>query len=216
MYKLFGAEGSGSAAIEIALKYCDVDYQLVTASSWLAGEGSDVLKQLNPLTQVPTLVTDDGTVLTESAAIMIFLGLEFPSSGLLSRNHIERSQQLRSLVYIAANCYSPIGIIDYPERWLPTSAEEHLNLLKVGAKLRLYDHWNKFSDLFGSTAFWHPESPCAPEILTSVVTRWSGTREYLSASRPDFYDSLLLIDCQPIVCSVNQRHWCTDESVKAL
>lgn len=33
MYTLFGAEGCGSTAIEIVLKYCGADYRLVAASS---------------------------------------------------------------------------------------------------------------------------------------------------------------------------------------
>lgn len=194
MYTLFGAEGSGSAAIEIALKYCGADYRLVVASSWEEGSGRDELRRINPLLQVPTLVLPDGTVLTESAAILACLGLEFPASGLLSLNPSERAIQLRGLVYIASNCYAAIGIIDYPERWLPYENPDQLQQLVNGAKARLYGHWQTFSDVFGGTAAWRAEKPGAVEILACVVTRWAGTREHLQLSRPDFHASLLDID----------------------
>ncbi|RMR07947.1 Glutathione S-transferase [Pseudomonas savastanoi pv. glycinea] len=195
MYTLFGAEGSGSAAIEIALKYCGADYRLLAASSWEEGSGRDELRRVNPLLQVPTLVLPDGTVLTESAAILTCFGLEFPASGLLSLNPSERALQLRGLAYIASNCYAAIGIIDYPERWLPDGNPDQLQQLVNGAKARLYGYWQTFSDVFGGAAAWRPEKPGAVEILACVVTRWAGTREHLQLSRPDFYASLLDIDC---------------------
>lgn len=207
MYRLFGAQGSGSAAIEIALQCCGVDYQLINACSWEPGSGREQLRQLNPLLQVPTLVLDDGSVLTESAAILICLGLEFPRSGLLSEDRAERSRQLRSLVYIAANCYAAIGIIDYPERWLPGAGKDSVKQLEDGARLRLYEHWEAFSDMFGAETFGRQERPGASEILACVVSRWSGGREHLRSSRPDFHAALLRIDSQPLVYSVNQRHW---------
>jgi glutathione S-transferase len=68
-----------------------------SGSQFLAGRrGSDALARINPLKQIPTLVTPDGQVLTESAAILIHLGLEFPASALLAGN---RAQILRGLVY---------------------------------------------------------------------------------------------------------------------
>jgi GST-like protein len=115
MYTLYGIDESGSCMIEIALQRCAVPWRRIDASSWEHSEGSEALARINPLKQIPTLVTPDGQVLTESAAILIHLGLEFPASQLLAGN---RAQILRGLVYIAANCYSAIGIIDYPQRWL--------------------------------------------------------------------------------------------------
>lgn len=176
MYRLFGAEASGSAAIEIALARCKVDVELISASSWQDSSGSDELKSINPLMQVPTLVLPDATLLTESAAIMIWLGLAYPQSGLLAKAVNQRAVQLRSLAYIAANCYSAIGVIDYPQRWLPGASEEDLARLKSGATARLHQCWDTFSDIF-CTQFWEPTHPGAPEILASVISRWSGTRD---------------------------------------
>lgn len=207
MYTLFGAEGSGSAAVEIALKYCAADYRWVAASSWEEGNGIDELRRLNPLLQVPTLVLPDGTVLTESAAILTCLGVDFPASGLLSLNPSERALQLRGLAYIATNCYAAIGIIDYPERWLPDGNPDQLQQLINGARSRLYEHWDTFSDVFEDTAAWRPGEPGAVEILACVVTRWAGTREHLRISRPGFHAALLDIDQHGVVCSILRRHW---------
>ncbi len=116
MYTLYGFKGSGSAAIEMALTLTEAPCQIVDAASWEPDSALQKLAELNPLKQIPTLVLPDGSILTESAAILIQLGLDFPSSGLLPAQPELRAQAIRGLVYISANCYSLIGIIDYPER----------------------------------------------------------------------------------------------------
>ncbi len=118
MYTLFGTIGSGSAAVEAALELAQLPYRVVRASSWERDSAQAELLVANPLGQIPTLRLPDGGVLTESAAILIHLGLEHPASGLLPAQSGARAQEIRGLVYIAANCYSAISIIDYPERWI--------------------------------------------------------------------------------------------------
>ena len=91
---------------------------------------------MNPLAQIPTLVLPDGSVMTESAAILIHLGLAHPESGLLPAD-AHRAQMLRGLVYIAANCYAAIGIIDYPERWCSDADEDDRKRINAGTRQRL-------------------------------------------------------------------------------
>jgi len=153
------------------------------------------------------LVLADVSVLTESAAILIHLGLEYPGSGLLPGDSAQRAQALRALVYMAANCYAAIGIIDYPQRWL-TSADDGLErLLEAGARRRLHQNWETFADLFADAGVWRCDSPGAVEILASVVTRWSGAREHLHNARPDFHVLLLRVDAEPLVNAVIRSHW---------
>lgn len=207
MYTLFGTERSGSAAIEIALQRCSVPFTVCNACGWEEGPVKEALRRVNPLMQVPTLVLADGSVLTESAAILIHLGLEYPGSGLLPGDSAQRAQALRALVYMAANCYAAIGIIDYPQRWL-TSADDGLErLLEAGARRRLHQNWETFADLFADAGVWRCDSPGAVEILASVVTRWSGAREHLHNARPDFHALLLRVDAEPLVNAVIRRHW---------
>lgn len=46
-------------------------------------DGCPDFEQLNPLTQVPTLVLDDGQVLTENLAVLLWLGNQAPERGLV-------------------------------------------------------------------------------------------------------------------------------------
>ena len=104
MYTLFGTKGSGSAAVEMALEYCGLPYRIVRASSWEADSAVDELRKANPLVQIPTLLLPGGGVMTESAAILLYLGLDVAAPGLLlPEDPAARAQAIRGLVFIPAN-----------------------------------------------------------------------------------------------------------------
>src|SRR3569623_1643795 len=119
MYTLYGFKGSGSASVEMALRVLGVDYRIVNAAEWQPESNIDELRRVNPLGQIPTLVLPDGSVMTESAAILIHLGLTSKPGLLLPAGEAARAQAIRGLVYIPANCYSCITILDYPQRIKP-------------------------------------------------------------------------------------------------
>ncbi|RMT98478.1 hypothetical protein ALP39_03311 [Pseudomonas marginalis pv. marginalis] len=204
MYTLYGTDESGSCMIEIALQRCAVPWHRVDASSWQESEGSDALARINPLKQIPTLVTPDGQVLTESAAILIHLGLEFPDSQLLGG---DRAQVIRGLVYIAANCYSAIGIIDYPQRWLGNANDAAQVQLATGTRRYLHQAWVVFADQFEHQLFAPNGEPNALAIMAAAVSRWDDAREALSGLAPGFAQTLAQVDADPVVAPVFTRHW---------
>ncbi|WP_455827180.1 glutathione S-transferase N-terminal domain-containing protein [Pseudomonas graminis] len=204
MYTLYGTDESGSCMIEIALPRCAVQWHRVDASSWQEGAGTEALARINPLKQIPTLVTPDGQVLTESAAILIHLGLEYPDSELLGGN---RAQILRGLVYIAANCYSAIGIIDYPQRWLGDADPAVQTQLTTGTRRYLHQAWVVFAEQFADQLFAPSGAPNALGIMAAAVSRWDAAREALEALAPGFAQTLAQVDADPIVAPVFARHW---------
>lgn len=207
MYTLFGAKGSGAAAVEAALVLAQIPYRLVDAASWQPGPGLDELRQINPLAQVPTLHLPDGSVLTESAAILIELGLRLPASGLLPAHAAQRAQAIRGLVYIAANCYAAIGVIDYPERWCADGGDADHERIRSGARVRLHHLWDVCADTFPAQPFLSGARLGALDLLAAVVSKWSGARAHLATSRPQFSALLQTIERDPRVAAVFDRYW---------
>lgn len=207
IYTLFGTQGSGSAAVEAALELAACEYRLVQASSWQTESAQAELRRHNPLMQIPTLLLPDGSVMTESAAILMHLGLSVPDSGLLPHDPAARAQMLRGLVFIAANCYSAISISDYPERWTTSTDKSAIEALRQGTRAQLHRHWEIFADQFPAHPFLSGEAPGALDLLAAVVSKWSGTRPHLRAHRPAFYETLLAIEQQASVAGVFTRHW---------
>ena len=210
MYTLFGFKGSGSASVECALEMTGAPYRIVEAASWEQNDALAELERVNPLKQIPTLRLPDGTVLSESAAILMHLGLAFPQSGLLPADASERDLALRGLVYIAANCYSCITVVDYPERFTTQTDDAALAAVRAGAKDRLHRHWDVFADLYPvADGFIAGGQPGGLDLLAAVVSKWSGTRKHVKASRPAFSALLERIDSHPAVALVFGRHWPT-------
>jgi GST-like protein len=210
MYTLYGFPRSGSAAIEIALERCGVAHRIVDASSWEPSSAVAELRSVNPLAQIPTLRLPDGSVMTESAAILVHLGLMHPEAGLLPMDVAARAQSIRGLVFIAANCYAAISVIDYPERWCEGADEgaddATRERIRRGTRARLHAHWEIFADQFPATP-WLAGADCgALDLLAAVVSKWSGARQHLAAARPDFSALLGRIDAHPAVAPVLARH----------
>jgi GST-like protein len=209
MYTLFGSRGSGSAAVEAALELTGSAYRIVDAATWEPDSALEELRLANPLQQIPTLCLPDGTVLTESAAILAHLGWVHPESGLLPTEASQRGQVLRGLVFIAANCYACIGIIDYPERWCDGAPQAVTEALKQGARKRLHHCWSLFADEFAGRPWLSGESLGALDLMAVVVSKWSGARAHLQAAKPEFHSLLLRIEQHERLAPVLARHWPT-------
>jgi GST-like protein len=203
---LFGTRGSGSAAVEMALRAVGEDYRLMRASSWEPDSALPELLRVNPLGQIPTLVLQDGTVLTESAAILIHLALAHPEAGLLPAEPSARALALRGLVFIAANCYSAVSISDYPERWTTATTKPSQVKVREAARLQLHRAWEIFADTFGHDALLTNPHPGALAFLTVVVSRWSGARQHLRAARPEFHEALMALEAHPAIAPVLREH----------
>jgi GST-like protein len=207
MLTLYGARGSGAAAIEAALVVAGLAYRHVEAAPWVPGPGLDELKRVNPLGQIPTLVLEDSSVLSESAAILIHLGLTQPDGVLLPAPPIERARAIRGLVFIAANCYAAIGVIDYPERWCADCDEATAKRIRAATRTRLHGLWDVFADSFVPHPFLSGPRLGALDLLTAVVSRWSGARPHLAEERPALHEHLVAIDHEPRLAPLFERHW---------
>ena len=123
--KLFYKPGACSLASHITLRESGKDFTL---------DGVDLMKKrlengddffaVNPKGQVPALLLDDGTLLTEGVAIMQYLADSVPDRQLLAPvSSISRYKTLEWLNYIATELhkgFTPLFRPDTPEEYKPT------------------------------------------------------------------------------------------------
>jgi GST-like protein len=209
MYTLYGKKGSGSASAQAALELIGAPYRIVETASWDTNDAFVELLQVNPLGQIPTLVLDDGSAMSESAAILIHLGSAHSASGLLPHDASARAQAIRGLVFVAANCYAAISIIDYPERWCADADTDDAvkERIRAGTRARLHRHWEMFADLFPARPYLGGTELGALDLLAAVVSKWSGARAHLAKARPAFHETLLRIEAHPKIAPVFAQHW---------
>mgnify|MGYP001617413196 FL=1 len=106
MYTLYGRKSSGSFVVEAMLAETGRRYKVIDATPGADGKTHAGLLRLNPLGQVPTLVLPEKTVMTESAAMVIYLADRHPKAGLApARKSKQRAAYLRWMAFMAANIY---------------------------------------------------------------------------------------------------------------
>lgn len=211
MHTLFATAGSvGCAAVDAALHLCGLPFETVEAAPWTGSPGRDRLKALNPLLQIPTLQAPDGELLTESAAILIELGLAHPGSRLLPADPPARARALRGLVYLAANVYPAITVIDFPERFCEDCGDAESRRIRDRTRRHLHGIWEVFADQFTAPAggdFLGGEVPGALDLMAAALSRCFGTRDHLAQARPAFAALLARVDAHPRFAGTARRYW---------
>jgi len=117
--KLYGFGPTRSIRALWGLRELDAEFEFVTVNL-LAGENrSPDFLRLNPTGKVPVLVDGD-LVLTESAAIVLYLAEKYPSKGLLPRDLKQRAEAYRWVMFAVTELEQPLWRISrhtfiYPE-----------------------------------------------------------------------------------------------------
>ena len=207
MYKLYGFKGSGSAAIEMALDAVGAAYTKTDVASWDTSTSIRELSAVNPLVQIPALVLPDKTVLTESAAILIYLADAYPSAGIIAQSPLQRARTIQGLIYLVANCYPAVGIIDFPERWTSSKESTELEHLRAGTRNRLNYLWEMFADMFEATPYLSGSQPGILDFLAVTIGRMFKVKDYLAESRPAFHALLTELESHTRLAGVVARHW---------
>jgi glutathione S-transferase len=88
-----------------AANYLEVDPK----TKVVQGDTSD-FRKVNPLGLVPTLRTDDGTVLTENAAILQYVADRFPKADIGTHSAIERSRLHQWLCFIGTELHKGLFV----------------------------------------------------------------------------------------------------------
>ncbi|GAB3259847.1 glutathione S-transferase family protein [Chitinimonas naiadis] len=205
MYRLYGCKGCGSAAIEAALTLLGLPFEVIEAEPWRGGPGVEQLRRHNPLVQVPTLLLPDGTVLTESAAILIWLAEQHPAAGLLPQDAAQRATVLRWLVYLSANNYAAIGVGDFPERW--TTGEAEQSTLKAFARSRLQEYWRVVESQLAGEPYLFTHQLTALDLLAATMSHWRPGRDWFQANCPKLLAALAPTLADTRLQSVWERHF---------
>ena len=101
-----------SMATRIALYEAGADagYLEVDPRTKLVQTDSSDFRKVNPLGLVPTLRTDDGTVLTENAAILQYVADRFPKAGIGTVSATERSRLHQWLCFIGTELHKSLFV----------------------------------------------------------------------------------------------------------
>lgn len=170
-YRLYGAKRSGAVMVELALAEIGVEYEFVQTRLGKGAKDSDPYLVVNPTGKLPALETPDGEILTESAAILLTLAERHPAAGLLPRRRGRaRAKAVRWTVFVAAEIYPMIEIVDYPERFVE---KEATRALRERARTRIRDRWLAVESAISGDPWLDVRGPSIADLAIANVSQWS-------------------------------------------
>jgi GST-like protein len=203
--KLYAEKGWGSAIVEAQLAWYDVPFELVPVGDLFhSDEAQALLAPLNPVRQVPTLVLADGSVMTESAAITLWLAERSGSDELVPPPGApERPQFLRWLLFLVANIYPCFTFADHPPRFIADEAARKPFRAAVDA------HEQKLWRAVEAAAkgpWFLGDRLSAIDIYLGVMTRWRPGRAWFETEAPRLHASAIAIERHPRTASIFVRN----------
>jgi glutathione S-transferase len=135
-YTLYWGPKMGSAAVQAALIWADLPHQLVQVNFGNSEHKTAEYRAINPAGKIPALRLPDGTVLSESGAMMVYLSDLVPERGLLPGvTAAARAEALRWLFLFASEAYPAVLCAYHPENFVDGEAAKQSLLNQATATL---------------------------------------------------------------------------------
>lgn len=202
MFKIFGAVGSGSVPIEATLTLLGIHYEVIEAVTWEDEAARKLVETVNPLRQVPALVLPSGEVVTESAAILIYLADLYPQARLApGPGDPRRAQYLRWMTYVSAAIYALVWIVDDPLRVV--ASNEHAPHLVDRILDRRADCWRMMDGQIAPGRYILGDELSVLDLYVTVVSRFAPRRTRFYKSAPKMTEIVRRIDADPLL----QEFW---------
>jgi GST-like protein len=195
---LYGAKGSGAVAVEAALRVIGQDYALIDSNTFDPNDraSGDKVLTANPMRQVPALVLASGEVVTESAAILIWLAEQHPQARLAPpAGDPARAQFLRWMSFVSSAIYSLFWVKDDPFRLVPDRAGHAA--LDQRVRERIADCWGMMERQITPGRYLLGEELCALDLYVAVVSQFSPGRKRFYEAAPRMGEVVRRVDEDP-------------------
>jgi glutathione S-transferase len=169
------------------------------------GEVPESLARLNPLGQVPVLRLPDGEIMTESAAMALYLGDEYPEANLApAPGSPDRAAYLRWLVYLATNIYMTGLAAYYPDRY--TSDQNGGKSVKSAALARMAKEWEIYAEALGDKPYILGDKMSAADIYAAMQATWNFDVPAFFKKHPNLRTMYNRVTAHPAIAKVWSRN----------
>jgi GST-like protein len=196
-YTIFGALGSGSVPVEATLTLLGQPYSVIEAPTWKGAAQQAKVAGVNPLKQIPALVTPDGETITESAAILIWLADRHPQARLAPPTDSPlRAQFLRWMVFVPASIYSLFWVRDEPSRLGGPDAEAQARIRAATAD-RIAECWAMMDSQLQPGRYLLGDDLTVLDLYVTVISRWGPRRKRFYEVAPRMSEVVRRVDADP-------------------
>ena len=202
-YKLYARPGSGSFAVQVMLEEIGAPYSQI----WVGREAAEVarFRATNPTGKVPALVLPDGTIMFESAAMLIHLALAHPQSALAPQpGTSQHAAFLQWMVFLSANVYEAVLRLYYSERY-SSRGEQDAEAVRKQAREDFCAHVALISQGLGPYVLGADYS-IADAYLYMLAAWYPGEKSELYARAPKLAGHAKLVAARPAVAKAEADH----------
>jgi glutathione S-transferase len=201
-YTLYGRPGSGSLAVQVALEEMGAPYERI----WVGREPAAVerFRTLNPAGRVPALVLPDGTIMFESAAMLMHLASQ-PQSRLAPRSGAGLHPMfLTWMVFLSANVYEAALRIYYSARY-SSAGEADAEAIRQQGMSDFITHLRVIAATL-SPYVMGKEYSIADVYLYMLASWYPEDKAQLCAEVPQLAAHAALVSVRPAVAKVEADH----------
>ena len=196
-YVIHGAKGTGSVAIEATLTLLGLPYRVVETTLFdNGGTESAALRQVNPMMQVPAVILPGGELMTESAAILIWLADSHPEARLSpSPAASTRPAFLRWMAFVASAIYALYWIRDDTRRIIDDPDVGKEARRRIAA--RLLNCWRAMDAQVTPEGYILGDDVTVLDLYVTVVSRWRPGRDRFAEAAPKLAAVVHRVDADP-------------------
>ena len=208
--ELYGAEGSGSIAVEAALTLLQLPYTLIEGTTWAHESARERIAPVNAMRQVPTLILPDGEIMTESAAILIDLADRHSTARLAPAiGDARRRQFLRWMVYISSAIYSLHWIKPDVTRIGAPAESRHAVVDAVHQRIAFC--WGNMDTQVTPARYLIGDDLTVLDLYVTVVSRFGPWRKRFYAAAPKMTPVVKRVDAEPRLAEFWAKRFPFDE-----
>jgi GST-like protein len=193
---VYGAEGSGSVAVEATLTLLGIPYRVVEAVTWVEKEAQERVAPVNPLRQVPAIILPSGEIMTESVAILIYLADLHPEARLapLSTDP-KRAQFLRWMAYVSSAIYSMFWIKGDPMRLALRAGDGPALVDRVHDRIAAC--WRMMDEQITPGRYILGDEMTVLDLYVTVISRFGPWRNRFYKTAPKLGEIVRRMDADP-------------------
>lgn len=202
-FVLYGAPGSGATPVHAALTLIGAAVKVVDVAPWQGDSERTRLSPVNPMRQVPVLVLPSGEIMTESAAMLVWLADRYPEAALAPHfDDPSRAQYLRWMSFVSSAIYALYWVRDEPSR-LAETPDAQATLLDRSAE-RIAQCWRIMdAQLPRDGPYLLGDRLTVLDLYVTVVSRWQPRRLRFYREAPRMAEVVRRVDAEPRLMA----HW---------
>ena len=205
MFKLYARPGAGSAAVEALLTECGAAFEIIDVLRGPDGSFPQDYRRINPRSEVPTLLLPDNSIMTESAAMMIYLADLHPATSLApSVTSPMRARYLRWMLYFATAVYMADLRMYYPARHSTDSS--HAAKIRAKAIEDMGRDFDIFAEALGEGPYILGQLMSAVDIYAAMLISWAPDVPQLFARHANIKTLYDLVAARPLIAKIWTRN----------